>query len=186
MFPFLQEKQLEAFDVIEIYPEHFESKIGFDGIRRLIGDKCLSLPGKERVEAMSFSVSETVISTQLEQTDEFMRILRSGCEFPSGHFTDMRPSLLRIRPEGTYLEEQELFDLLRSLQTVQRIVHFFHAARADDETPCPTLTTLADHAPVFPAIIRQTEAILDKYGRIKDQASPELTRIRREITATVG
>ena len=38
-----------------IYPQNFEQKIGFDQIRQLLKDKCLSTLGEERVSEMNFS-----------------------------------------------------------------------------------------------------------------------------------
>jgi DNA mismatch repair protein MutS2 len=168
-----------------IYPENFEYKIGFDQIRQLVSAKCLSTLGKERVEAIRFSDSRHVISGQLEQTDEFMRILQGDREFPADHFIDVRHSLKRIRPEGLFLDEQELFDLKRSLQTIHDIVRFFRTGDGT-EAAFPALTALAGDMPVFPDIIRQIDAILDKYGKVRDQASPELMQIRREMNATAG
>ncbi|MDR1336662.1 MAG: endonuclease MutS2, partial [Tannerella sp.] len=168
-----------------IYPENFEYKTGFDQIRQLVSGKCLSTLGKERVDAIRFSGNLDAIAGQLEQTDEFMRILQGDREFPSDHFIDVRHALNRIRPEGTFLDEQELFDLKRSLQTIHDIVRFFRTGDAA-ETACPALTALADGQPVFPEIIRQADAVLDKYGKVRDQASPELMQIRREMNATVG
>ncbi|MDR2139040.1 MAG: Smr/MutS family protein [Tannerella sp.] len=170
-----------------IYPENFESRIGFDQIRQLVSDRCLSTLGKERVDAIRFSDCRDVISGQLDQTDEFMRILQGDREFPSDHFMDLRHALSRIRPEGTFLDGQELFDLKRSLQTIHDIVRFFlHTGDGTEATARPALTALAGGVPVFPEIIRQIDAVLDKYGKIRDQASPELMQIRREMNATAG
>jgi DNA mismatch repair protein MutS2 len=168
-----------------IFPENFESKAGFDRIRQLLSDRCLSAPGRERVAEIRFSDNCALICEQLQQTDEFMHILRSSREFPSGHFIDMRAPLARIRPEGLFLDEQECFDLMRSLQTIHRIVRFFHSGDEAD-MPCPALAALAGQSPVFPEIVRQIDALLDKYGRLKDQASPELQQIRREMSAAAA
>ncbi|MDR3262227.1 MAG: endonuclease MutS2 [Tannerella sp.] len=168
-----------------IYPENFEYKVGFDKIRQFISGECLSPLGRECVEEIRFSDSKAIISGQLEQTDEFVRILRGDREFPSGCFIDVRFSLNRIRPEGTFLDEQEAFDLKRSLQTIHDIIRFFHAGE-DTEITYPALTALAGHIPVFPQLIRAIDAVLDKYGKVKDHASPELTQIRKELTATAG
>jgi DNA mismatch repair protein MutS2 len=167
-----------------IYPEIFEQKTGFDKIRALVGEKCLGALGKERVGEMAFSDRPAVVLEQLEQTDEFMRILRGDKAFPSDHYLDLRAALSRIRPEGTFLDEKELFDLKTSLQTIYDIVRFFHTD--DCRTAYPALTTLAGNIPIFPQLIQQIDNILDKYGKIKDSASEALLRIRREIGATLG
>ena len=36
-----------------IYPQNFEQKIGFDAIRQLLKEKCLSTLGQERVYDMT-------------------------------------------------------------------------------------------------------------------------------------
>ena len=96
-----------------IYPQNFEQKIGFDSIRHLLKEKCLSTLGQERVDEMNFSESFKDINEWLEQVMEFIRIIQEEDSFPDQYFFDVRPSLKRIRVEGMYLDEQELFDLLK-------------------------------------------------------------------------
>jgi len=168
-----------------IYPPNFEQKTGFDTVRRYISDKCLSPLGEERVAEMNFSADFNTVVTWLEQTDEFVRIIHGEREFPASYFFDVRYSLQRIRPEGTWLDEKELFDLKRSLQTIHDIVRFF-TPETEDDIPYPHLTELVGDVLVFPQLISKIEAILDKFGRIKDNASPELANIRREMTTTMN
>ena len=168
-----------------IYPQNFEQKTGFDKIRHLITEKCLSPLGEERVAEMGFSADFEVVSKRLEQTDEFIRILHGDTEFPASYFFDVRYSLKRIRPEGTWLDERELFDLKRSLQTINDIVRFFKPMD-DEEIKYPALTELAGDIFVFPQLIGKIDSILDKFGKVKDSASSTLSQIRREMTITMS
>lgn len=168
-----------------IYPQNFEQKTGFDKVRLLLTDKCLSPLGKERVAEMDFSADYQTVFERLQQTDEFVQILHGDVEFPASFFFDVRYSLKRIRPEGTWLDERELFDLKRSLQTIQDIIQFFRPGD-EDEIKYPALTALAGDILVFPQLIKKIDAILDKFGRVKDNASPALSQIRREITTTMS
>lgn len=123
-----------------IYPQNFEQKIGFDSIRHLLKEKCLSTLGQERVDEMNFSESFKDINEWLEQVMEFMRIIQEEDSFPDQYFFDVRPSLKRIRVEGMYLDEQELFDLRRSLETIRDIIHFLTLTPNDEEQEnSPTL-----------------------------------------------
>lgn len=170
-----------------IYPQNFEQKTGFDKVRRLISEKCLSPLGEERVTEMYFSSDFKTVTKRLEQTAEFVRILQGEVEFPASYFFDVRYSLKRIRPEGTWLDEKELFDLKRSLQTIQDIIRFFRPSLEEgEEILYPTLTELAGDILVFPQLIGKIDSILDKFGRIKDNASPALAQIRKEITLTMS
>ncbi|MCL2649986.1 MAG: Smr/MutS family protein [Candidatus Azobacteroides sp.] len=168
-----------------IYPENFEQKIGFDKIRELIVAKCLSSLGEEKTGDMSFSDNYERINTQLHQTGEFVRILQEEDSFPANHFFDVRDSLKKIRIEGTYLVERELFDIRRSLQTINEIIHFFQTKEENGEN-YPYLNELAVSVHDFPQLTKQIDLILDKFGRIKDNASAELSRIRKDLNQTMG
>ena len=168
-----------------IYPNNFEQKIGFDKIRQLLADKCLSPLGKGRVEEAHFSDDYATVARWLEETYEFLKLLRGDEEFPANYFFDVRYSLKRIRPEGTWLDEKELFDLKRSLQTINDIVRFLKPTE-DEEIKYPALTALAGEIMVFPRLVESIDTIIDKFGKIKDNASPTLARIRSEIASTLN
>ena len=173
-----------------IYPQNFEQKIGFDQIRSLIKSKCLSPLGIERTDDMSFDENFDEINRRLEQVVEFTRIIQEENDFPDQYFFDVRPSLKRIRIDGMYMDEQELFDLRRSLETIRDIVRFLQRTDEDgqetEKSPYPELKALAGDIIVFPQLITRINNILDKFGKIKDNASVELLRIRRELSATTG
>ena len=173
-----------------IYPQNFEQKIGFDQIRQLLKEKCLSTLGKERVTDMVFSDRFNEVEERLDQVTEFVRILQEEDNFPAQYFFDVRPSLKRIRVEGMYLDEQELFDLRRSLETIRDIVRFLQKSENEEEeettSPYPCLKRLAGDITVFPQLIGKINGILSPYGKIKDNASAELARIRRELASTMG
>lgn len=174
-----------------VYPQNFETKIAFDQIRKLIKGKCLSTLGMEEVDDITFSTNFNEVERRLNQTIEFTHVLQETDDFPSQNFFDVRPSLKRVRIEGTYMDEQELFDLRRSLGTIRDIVYFLRQTNeneSEEEThsPYPNLYELAGDIIVFPQIISRIDSMLDKFGKMKDNASTELLQIRRELSATTG
>lgn len=170
-----------------IYPLNFEQKIGFDQIRQLLKEKCLSTLGEERVTDITFSDRFSEVEERLNQVSEFVRIIQEEDNFPAQYFFDVRPSLKRIRVEGMYLDEQELFDLRRSLETIRDIIRFLQKEDEEEsDSPYPSLKRLAGDITVFPQLIGKINSILSPYGKIKDNASTELARIRRELASTMG
>ena len=163
-----------------IYPNNYEDKIGFTQIRRLIKDNCLSPLGASRVESMKFSNKYDTVKHQIDSVSEFVAILGQE-EFPDENFFDVRESLHRLHIENTWLDPDGLFELQRSLDAIIKIVNFFDTQRA---LLYPTLASLASDVPVFPHIVKRIGCILDKYGNIKDNASPYLLEIRQSITNT--
>ena len=101
---------------------------------------------------------------------------------------DVRPSLKRIRIQNTCLEVEELFNLQRSLSTIHQIVHFLHRCSDEENTiPIyPYLYALTTDVKTYPQMVKRIDQILDKFGHVKDTASPTLLMIRRELAATAG
>jgi len=162
-----------------LYPTHFEQKIDFSSIRQLLKDKCTSSLGVGEVDNIHFSSDFEQIDRLLSQTDEMLRILTTdGEELPIGDFFDVRPALSRVRVEGLFLDENEVFGLWRALESVRKLVSFLSRK---EETPYPYLSELRPGTTAFPLITKRIDSILNKFGKIKDNASPELSRIRRDI-----
>ena len=171
-----------------IYPNNFEHKIGFDEIRTLLKGHCLSSLGKEKVDEISFSTDYDTVCEQLEQIREFRRLQQEADDFPMQYFFDVREAITRIRLENTHLEEDEVWDLRRSLETISNIVKYLNRGETDDEEgfPYPALHRLTEGVTTFPAMIRRIDSILDKFGKIKDSASMTLAGIRHELAKTEG
>ena len=194
-----------------IYPNNFEHKLGFDEIRRLLKERCLSTLGKEKVDEIAFSTDCREINEWLSQVREFRRLKEEKDDFPMQFFFDVREAVNRIRLENTHLEEDEVWDLRRSLQTIADIVSYlsrgyegtevrgYENTPASDisrttaptlprtpEYPYPALQRLTEGVVTFPAVIRRIDSILDKFGKIKDSASMTLAGIRHELEKTQG
>jgi len=161
-----------------IYPENFESKIGFDRIRSLLSDYCLSPMGAEMVESIAYLNDSESISFKISATYEFQALLRFEDFFPSEHYYQISVSLNKIRIAGTFPEIQEVFDLKRSLETVKAIINFF---KKKEERSYPVLKSVCSKVNVYPYVLDAADRIIDKNGNIKENASPKLKEIRREI-----
>ena len=182
-----------------IYPDNFENKIGFNEIRKMLRERCLSPLGKEQVDKMAFSSDAEQVNEWLMQVREFRRLMEEAEDFPLQYFYDVRESILRIRVENTHLEEDELFDLRRSLATIACMVKILNHSDEDDahaeqedgwrrekKYPYPALHRLSKDVMTFPQQIQRIDQILDKFGKIRDNATPELLQIRRELAKTEG
>lgn len=181
-----------------IYPNTFENKIGFNEIRTLLRERCLSSLGKEEIDKIAFMDDMNAINTQLARVREFRKLQEEAEDFPISYFFDVRQSVARLRLEGTHLEEDELFDLRRSMGTICDIVAYLNRCDEDEASisqdgwkhepvyPYPALHELADGVMTYPQILQRIDQILDKFGKIRDTASPELNNIRRELAKTEG
>ena len=174
-----------------IYPNNFEKKIGFDTIRVMLREMCMCSLGRKKVDDMEFSSDAGEIRTLLQHIREFRRIKEEETDFPLDHFYDMREAISRLRIEGTHLEEEELCHLQRSLSTIHQIIIFLsrdseESTSGDISYRYPALQKLTEDICIFPNIISRIEQTLDKFGKIKDNATPELARIRYELSKMEG
>jgi len=161
-----------------IYPDNFEQKIGFDSIRTLIAEACVSDMGREFVSKIRFSSNPSVIDKMLLQTTEFIQILETESTFPTQDYIDLRSELARLKTPGTYLAQEDLFDLKSSLFTLQKILAFFNKTEAEKY---PQLKSLIANMAIPDALLEKAGRIMDDKGQIRDTASDKLAIIRRQL-----
>ena len=169
-----------------IYPNNYEQKIGFDEIRRILKGHCMSSLGQEKVDELTFSDDAVLVNEQMAQIRDMRRLMQAVEKPEMNYFFDVRESVARLRMENTHIEEDELFDLRRSLETISKLVEFLNRGEKLEAYDYPALQRMAEDVQTFPAIIRRIDSILDKFGKIKDSASMTLAGIRHEMEQTAG
>lgn len=155
-----------------------EAKLGFDKIRRIISDRCLTDYAADRVEKEEFSTDRGVIGTRLALTDEMRLIMMFEDSFPTTGYIDAAPFLEPLLKAGSSIDTLSLGKLKTATDTVRKILHFFGGIK---DGVYPRLKRMAGQVNSFPEIQRRIESILDKYGDIKDSASDRLLEIRGAV-----
>ena len=171
-----------------VYPHNLEQKIDFQVIRDGLKGCCTSVLGKERVDAMQWLTHYPAMRDLLCQVREMMAVLTDpALSFPQGDIYDLREALSRIRIEGLFMDESELFSLRKMLDYVAQLERFFASL---DKVKYPILSSphrlIASSPNSLTHIITSIDRILDRYGKMRDNASPELARLRKEISASQG
>ncbi|MBR4161173.1 MAG: Smr/MutS family protein [Bacteroidaceae bacterium] len=170
-----------------IYPKNYENKIGFNDIKALLAGFCQSELGKERVDQLQMLTEAGVIRQKQQETQELKKILDEVADLPEMAFYDLRPAIQRIRLEGTHIEEEDLSKLKKSLDTLHSWLKIIRVnTEGTDEQVYPALYQLSLGVFTFIAVAAAIDKTLDRYGKIRDEASPELARIRRELRASEG
>ena len=162
-----------------LYPKNFENKISFDQIRGLIKERCVSQQGAELIDAMAFSYDFDAIVLSLMQIEEMMTLLtETGEGLPLGSLADLRPAFARTQADGTFLDVKDVVDLRLNVSTLRAVTTYL---RARDAERFPALIKMTESVELFPNIEHEIERIINKYGEVKDTASPQLAEIRRSI-----
>ena len=155
-----------------------ESKLGFDKIRRIISDRCLTDYAAARVAGEEFSTDRGTIETRLGLTDEMRLIMMFEESFPTTGYIDAIPFLEPLQKAGSSIDLLSLGKLKTATDTTRRLLHFFSNVK---DGIYPRLKKMASRINSFPEVQRRIENIIDKYGDIKDSASDTLLEIRSAI-----
>lgn len=169
-----------------IYPESYEHKIGFDVVRTEIEHLCSSAPGRRIAgDQLTFSSEHHIVERRLRETAEMLSLITGADGFSLGSIADVSTILARTKAMGTFLAPDELLQINTSLTTANSLADFFGQHRDEDgRSRYPLLDVHALQLGYFPHVTAIINRTIDRFGEIKDSASPELGQIRRQISST--
>ncbi|OKL41730.1 endonuclease MutS2 [Pontibacter flavimaris] len=163
-----------------IYPENFEIKIGFAQVREMLSELCLSPLGRHFVNRMAFLNRHDLVERLLQQTDEFKQLLESDAEIPLQHYYDATAYLDRAAIEGSYLDVSAFFEIKMSLRTIRDSLRFISEA---EEGKYEALKELGANVSVERSLLAALDKVVDDAGAVRDDATPELQRLKRDLIA---
>jgi DNA mismatch repair protein MutS2 len=162
-----------------IYPLNFEQKTGFDQIRQMLHEACISSLGRFYLEKMKFITQFELLQNHLDQTEEFRQILITNDNCPTSNYYDPFPVFSRIKLEGTFAETDELTEIRSSLTTIADLIKFLGSRKSEQSFKYPVLNRLTENIFIEPSIIKELDRILDEKGQVRNNASSQLAEIRR-------
>ena len=160
-----------------------EAKLGFDRIRTLIADRCSTDYAAQRVAAEQFIFDPPAIRRRLQLTDEMRLIVMFEENFPTNGYIDCLPFLTPLLKDGASIDLLSLGKLRTMLETLRKIAFFFRGIK---DGIYPNLKRMAAPIAHFPDIQKRIDGILDRYGSVKDNASPELAALRKALKEKEG
>lgn len=167
-----------------LYPKNIETKLGFDKIKELLEEECVSSLGKTFVSKIRFSAKFDQIRKMMAQTAEFRLILETESAFPNQNYIDVTDYLKKAAVHGAIIYEEEFFEIRLSLTTIQQIIHFFHNRPPEKFPELLSLLRAAlppSHPKGWETLLTEITAVIDERGKVKDNASKELFDIRRKL-----
>ena len=164
-----------------IYPENFESKIGFDTIRNQCRELCTMHRSAELLDCETFSTSPRQIATRQALAAEMGTILTMNCSVLKDEFFDIDTLVETLRVEGTFLDCEQVLRLGITLSAAAAVVEIIRGSEQ-----FTALNRLSSGVEPLGHIIKEIERIIDDRGNMRDNASPELAAVRREIRQSEG
>ena len=154
----------------------------FNTVLQTISDKCNTEIGKQKaLEIVPFSNKEILMNTLL-QTSEYLSSFSNNNAIPNHGFDNLTHDLKFLAIEDSFLEVGSFRKIATLSETVNVLLVFFKKFH----DYYPKLNDKASQVEYTKYIIQKIDEIVDKYGEIKDNASPDLINIRRDMSLVRG
>ena len=147
-----------------------------------ISEHTITALGKEAVLNVRPIEIETQLVRELEYVNEYLSSFDNDNRIPNHGFEPISREIKLLNIENTYLEVASLQKLVSMSLTSNAIVKFLEKFKEY----YPKLNQYSSHIEVTTAIIEQVDAVIDRFGDIKDDASPQLSTLRQEIGKLKG
>ena len=149
----------------------------FDKVLQLLADCALSSAGRAACLALKPQTVEPLVKEDGERTWQCFRLVEERLSLPLGSFPDIRPTCEQADHDGVVLEGQQLRDVLAVVTCARLLARFFRR----DAATFDRLKGYADRLPALPDLEAALHRCLDENGGLKDEASPTLRSLRRQV-----
>ncbi len=154
----------------------------FNTILQTISDRCNTEIGMQKaLEIVPFQDKELLLKA-LSQTSEYVSSFSNNNAIPNHGFENITNDIKFLGIEDSFLEVISFRKMATLSETVNVLLLFFK--KFNDYYP--KLQDKASHVEFTKVIIQKIDEIVDKYGVIKDNASPDLINIRRDMSLVRG
>ncbi|GAX03750.1 DNA mismatch repair protein MutS [Secundilactobacillus pentosiphilus] len=158
--------------------------MAYDQIKQQLRQYLVSAAGDAELKKLAPSSDFDWVQEQIDETKDGADIYRLESGIPIPKLADVSPHLKRLSIDGT-LSGTELAQISQVLKTVQSVISFF-----DDLEQRPVelrrLYDVVGRLVHLPDVSKRLSVSLEDDGRLTDEASPELRRIRRQINNFEG
>ncbi|WP_404812861.1 DNA mismatch repair protein MutS [Capnocytophaga canimorsus] len=154
----------------------------FNTVLQHISELCQTELGKKYALRIEPFTQKEALLMALQQTNEYLSSFQNNNTIPPHAAEKIKNEIKLLEIEGTTLEITGIQKIYRLSQTVNNHIVFFHKFKE----LYPTLYQNTESIHFTNEITQAIEKIIDKFGEIKNEASPTLANIRKEISQVKG
>ena len=151
--------------------------IEWDAVRELLGGEARTEMGRERARAAEPAAEPFTIESMVEMTGQARRALTEAGAPPLSGVPDVRALLEHCRVAGSVLEGADLILLLPVLDAAASLSAYGRGL----DGAAPRIVALTAALPRVADLAEALRRALDDEGAVRDEASPRLRQLRREI-----
>lgn len=160
-----------------LYPENLLHKLEFEQIQQLIARQCLSEQARNEAMSLAPFTDRHQLTTALQQAWEMYQLMLLDSPLPEEPIPHITAYLKTARIEGSFFDEEQCFELWKILSYAKRLISFFSSRKE----VYPALWSIATQVAPAAKAMTLLEAVLNKEGKIKPNASKALSDISSDL-----
>jgi len=164
---------------MKLFPESALVQLEYDKIKGLLKEQCESEYGKSRAEDLRIHTRKEYIDYELRQTDEFKQLIESSQHFPNDYILNLTKELKLLGIQGAVLAGDQFLQIRKLPESIQKIFRWFDK---DRKAIYPALYKIIENTYFEKVILELIDDVIDETGKVKDNASGELLRIRQQLS----
>jgi DNA mismatch repair protein MutS2 len=154
----------------------------FNTVLETIAGRCNTDIGEAKAMAITPFKNKEELLINLKQTSEYLSSFSNNNAIPNHGFENINYELKFLAIEDSFLEVGSFKKIANLSETAITLIQFLKKF----EDYYPNLYQKASQIDIIKLIIQRIDEVVDKFGIIKDNASPDLVDIRRNINLVRG
>jgi len=154
----------------------------FKTVLQTISDRCTTEIGKAKAHDIAPFKDKEPLMIALQQTSEYLSSFSNNNALPNHGFDNLTNDIKFLSIEDSFLEVGSFRKIATLSETVNTMLLFLKKF----QEYYPKLYEQSTQVEYTKYIIQKIDEVVDKYGEIKDNASPDLINIRRDMNVVRG
>ncbi len=167
---------------VSLYPPDADRRLGFDTIRERLVGLARTPYGRDRLTSLGPSADPALVRGRLARAGEMADLVQAGDGPPIREIDRLETVLRRVQPKDAVADGDDLLAVRRVLEAGRRLHDYHHRLRE----AAPALWDIAARVVVLKELEDRIGHTIGDDGRVRDDASPELLRISRQLAARQG
>ncbi|MCW3464374.1 endonuclease MutS2 [Chitinophaga nivalis] len=163
---------------MKYFPESALMQLEFDKVQALLQEHCKTDLGKEMAANLRLHTHIDYVKTALQQAHEYKQLTLLQENFPNDYILNLKKELRLLAIEGAVLTGEQAMLLRKLAESMHSIVRFFDH---DRRTQYGGLFEVIKDTHYEKKITATIDEVLDELGQVRDNASPELAKIRMSL-----
>lgn len=163
---------------MKLYPESAAVQLEFDKVKFLLTEYCKTEYAKSKASNLRIHTKKDYILTELQQTHEYKLIHQTAQYFPNDYVLNIHRDIKLLSIPGSTLTGEQWMLIRKLTESMEKVFRWFDNER---RTAYPALTLVIAESYYEKTIMEMIDEILDEQGNVKDNASPELAKIRMSL-----